>query len=40
MKSLKIFRYLKEPDCFVVAEEYRRVADYLGLTEWHPVVWN
>jgi hypothetical protein len=39
MKSLKIFRYLAELDCFVVAEEYRRMADYLGLTEWHPVVW-
>ncbi len=39
MKSLKIFRYLAELDCFVVTEEYRRLADYLGLTEWHPAVW-
>jgi hypothetical protein len=39
MKTLKIFRYLDELDCFVVTDEYRRIADDLGLTEWSPVVW-
>ncbi len=37
--KLRIFHYLAELDCFVVTDEYRRVADALGLTEWHPVVW-
>ncbi len=36
---LKIFRYLEDLDCFVVREEYRKIADQLGLLEWHPVVW-
>ena len=39
MKSLKIFRYIEELDCFVVTDEYSQVAKYLGLTEWNPVVW-
>lgn len=37
--SLKIFRYLEDLDCFVVSEEYRKIANQLGLSEWHPVVW-
>ena len=39
MKTLKIFRYLDQLDGFVVTDEYRRIADELGLTEWSPVVW-
>jgi hypothetical protein len=39
MKTIKIFRYLDDVDCFVVSDEYRRIADQLGLTEWSPVVW-
>jgi hypothetical protein len=38
-KTIKIFRYLDELDCFVVSDEYRQIADQLGLTEWSPVVW-
>lgn len=36
---VRIFRYLEDLDCFVVSEEYRKVADQLGLSEWNPVVW-
>ncbi len=39
MKSVTIFQYLPDLDCFVVSEEYRRIADQLGLAEWTPVVW-
>lgn len=38
-RLLRIFRYVDELDAFLVTEEYRRLADYLGLSEWHPVVW-
>jgi hypothetical protein len=37
--SLKIFQYIADLDCFIVAEPYRRLADQLGLAEWSPVVW-
>lgn len=40
MKAITIFRCLNELDCLVVSEEYERVADQLGLTEWSPVVWR
>ncbi|MCI0487974.1 MAG: hypothetical protein L0229_15395 [Blastocatellia bacterium] len=39
MLFLKVFDFIKELDCFIVTDEYRRVADYLGLSEWNPVVW-
>jgi hypothetical protein len=39
METLKIFQYVEELDCFVVTDEYREAADYLGLVEWNPVVW-
>lgn len=39
MKTITIFRYLDELDCFVVSDEYRSIADVLGLNEWSPVVW-
>lgn len=39
MTTIRIFRYLDDLDCFVVSDEYRRIADQLGLTEWSPVVW-
>ena len=37
--KVRIFRYLEEVDAFVITDEYRRIADSLGLTEWNPVVW-
>lgn len=39
MKYIKIFQYIEELDCFIVTDEYRKIADHLGLTEWNPVVW-
>ena len=39
MKRIKIFRYIEELDAFLVTDEYRQVANRLGLSEWHPVVW-
>lgn len=39
MGAIKVFHYLEELDCFVVTDQYHEVADYLGLTEWHPAVW-
>jgi hypothetical protein len=39
MPSVRVFKYIEQLDAFVVTEEYRQLADQLGLTEWHPVVW-
>jgi hypothetical protein len=39
MVAVKIFRYIEDLDCFVVTDEYRKIADQLGLSEWNPVVW-
>lgn len=36
---IKIFSYLQELGCFVVDPVYKKIADYLGLTEWNEVVW-
>jgi hypothetical protein len=30
---------MPEVDAFLVTDEYREIADMLGLTEWHPAVW-
>jgi hypothetical protein len=37
--TYKIFKYLDDLDCFVVDPAYKKVSDYLGLTEWNEVVW-
>ena len=39
MATIRVFRYIEEIDAFIVTPEFSRLADYLGLTEWHPVVW-
>lgn len=37
--AIKVFDYIEELDAFLVTEEFTALADYLGLTEWHPTVW-
>lgn len=37
--TIRIFRYIEELDAFVVSDEYKRIAEALGLAEWHPAVW-
>lgn len=39
MNTIKIFRYLDDLDCFLVSDQYQRIATQLGLIEWSPVVW-
>jgi len=39
MSGVRIFRYIEALDAFVVTDEYRSLADQLGLAEWHPAVW-
>jgi len=36
---IRIFQYLPDDDAFLVTDEYRQIAETLGLTEWHPAVW-
>jgi hypothetical protein len=39
MFGLRIFRYIEPLDAFLVTDEYRSLAEQLGLAEWHPAVW-
>lgn len=39
MPTVRVFEYVDRLDAFVVTDEYRRLADQLGLAEWNPVVW-
>lgn len=39
MKTIRIFKYIEELDCFVVDPGYKSIADFLGLSEWNEVVW-
>jgi hypothetical protein len=39
MPTVRVFTYIAQLDAFVVTDQYRYLADRLGLTEWHPVVW-
>lgn len=39
MTTIRVFTYLEQLDAFVVTDEYRALADQLGLTEWNPIVW-
>lgn len=38
-RTVTIFRYIEELDAFVVTDEYKKIAEALGLAEWHPAVW-
>ena len=39
MSTVRVFDYIPELDAFRITEEYQRLADQLGLTEWHAAVW-
>lgn len=39
MSTIRIFQYVDELDAFLVTDEFSKLADWLNLTEWHPVVW-
>jgi len=39
VSTVRVFEYIDRLDAFVVTDEYRRLADRLGLAEWNPVVW-
>jgi hypothetical protein len=39
MKTIRIFKYIDQLDCFVVNPAYKTIADNLGLSEWNEVVW-
>lgn len=39
MSGVRIFKYIEPLDAFLVTDEYRSLAEQLGLTEWHPAVW-
>ena len=39
MSSVRVFRYIKPLDAFLVTNEYGSLAGWLGLAEWHPAVW-
>jgi hypothetical protein len=36
---MRVFNYLESVDAFLVSDEYKAVAQELGLTKWNPVVW-
>jgi hypothetical protein len=38
MPTVRVFTYIDQLDAFVVTDQYRDLADRLGLTEWNPVV--
>jgi hypothetical protein len=39
MPTVRIFEYISELDAFRITDGYQRLADRLGLTEWHAAVW-
>ena len=36
---IKVFDYIEQLDCFKINDEFKSIADLLGLTEWSEVVW-
>ncbi|HEV7403088.1 MAG TPA: hypothetical protein VGO11_09190, partial [Chthoniobacteraceae bacterium] len=39
MNPIRVFRYIEELDAFVITEDFKSLANYLGLSEWHSAVW-
>jgi hypothetical protein len=39
MAGVRVFQYVDELDAFLITDEFQRLADDLGLTEWHAAVW-
>ena len=39
MPTVRVFTYIDQLDAFEVTDQYRDLAERLGLTEWNPVVW-
>lgn len=39
MATVRVFRYIEDLDAFLVTKQYQQLADYLGISEWNPVVW-
>ena len=39
MAGVRIFRYIEPLDAFLVTDQYRSLAEQLGLAEWYPAVW-
>lgn len=39
ISGVRIFRYVEPLDAFLVTDEYRSLAEKLGISEWHPAVW-
>ncbi len=37
--TIPIFEYIPTLDSFLPTQEYRKIGDYLHITEWNPVVW-
>lgn len=37
--AVRVFDYHPAVDAFTVSAVYGAIADWLGLTEWHPAVW-
>jgi hypothetical protein len=37
--TIRILKYLDDLDAFVVSDEYKALAEQLGLIEWHHAVW-
>ncbi len=39
MKPIRVFDYVEELDAFLVRDEFEKLMDKVGLSEWTPVVW-
>lgn len=39
MPAVQVFRYVPELDAFLITNEFKRIAETLGIAEWHEAVW-